>query len=259
VGFSCREHGCKCMNNIISVCYNTILKRQNLGGYIYEANKTLLWVNMLRAECIKGQERHLAGFGCWSDWEAGNPMTQLIVNRRFNICAPAKFLKSATLWYSWFWLLFALQGPGGRGLLLLLSWGKLNNLNGIHPVVSKISNGWSIAHVHLNIELNLKTAWWLQLLAVPKARIEKSIFWDVFKEFPVSQWVLDPFAWHLSRSLRIIQAKLVIERKSWKYPLFGNLSWWGHFGIQFHLQVPIHIPMVWIFVCGRFKASWRIS
>jgi hypothetical protein len=33
----------------------------------------------------------------------------------------------------------------------------------------------------------------LQQLAVPKARIEKVLFWDVFKEFPISQWVLHRF------------------------------------------------------------------
>jgi hypothetical protein len=30
----------------------------------------------------------------------------------------------------------------------------------------------------------------LQLIAVPKARIRILLFWDVFKEFPVSEWVL---------------------------------------------------------------------
>jgi hypothetical protein len=30
----------------------------------------------------------------------------------------------------------------------------------------------------------------LQQWAVPKARIEKDLFWDVLEEFPISQWVL---------------------------------------------------------------------
>ncbi|KAJ6557073.1 hypothetical protein DFH09DRAFT_1084424 [Mycena vulgaris] len=37
-------------------------------------------------------------------------------------------------------------------------------------------------------------------------------FWDIFKEFPISQPILHRFTWKLDRSTRLIQPQLVIER-----------------------------------------------
>jgi hypothetical protein len=65
--------------------------------------------------------------------------------------------------------------------------------------VKQYLNKWKILHIvsspfdtmrHNNPEVqrvHLVAEVILQLIAVPKARIRNLLFWDVFKEFPVSQ------------------------------------------------------------------------
>jgi hypothetical protein len=76
---------------------------------------------------------------------------------------------------------------------------------------------------------------WLQLIAVPKARIRNLLSWDVFKEFPVSQWVLHRFTWNLDRNTQLICAQLVIERNFEKYYIFSDMAWRGHFVDKYSL------------------------
>jgi hypothetical protein len=41
----------------------------------------------------------------------------------------------------------------------------------------------------------------------------KFMFWDVFREFPISQWVLTQFTLKIDRYTQLIYAELVIEKK----------------------------------------------
>jgi hypothetical protein len=84
----------------------------------------------------------------------------------------------------------------------------------------------------------------LQLIAVPKARIRILLFWEVFKEFTVSEWILHRFTWNLDRNTQLICAQLVIERKLQKCHIFSDIARGDHFVDKYSLQASRHIQMM---------------